>query len=213
MAKSPTTSTPRRSRSATCTCCTPTMCRSLRHFSTVQSTLTFDQDLSIADLDVQVNISYPDAGILGLTLVSPAGTRVPLSPGHGISGPELRRHDLRRRSGPADRRGSPPFTGSFRPPSPLSVLDNTSALGTWKLEVRSSWFYHRHAQCLVAAIVANPPRLSVADVTVAEGDAGTPSAMFTVSLSNAIGDAVTVDYATADGTATAGSDYQPPAAR
>ena len=48
------------------------------------------------------------------------------------------------------------------------------------------------------------PELSVDNVTVAE-DAG--PAEFTVSLDVVSGEAVTVDYATSDGTATAGSDY------
>ncbi len=52
------------------------------------------------------------------------------------------------------------------------------------------------------------PSLSINDVTVTEGNAGTTTATFTVSLSAASGQTVTVDYATADGTATtAGSDY------
>ena len=48
------------------------------------------------------------------------------------------------------------------------------------------------------------PNLSIEDITVAE-DAG--SARFTVMLDQTGMDAVTVEYATADGTATAGSDY------
>ena len=51
------------------------------------------------------------------------------------------------------------------------------------------------------------PTLSIDDVTVVEGDAGTVDAIFTVTLSAISGQEVTVDYATADGTATAGSDY------
>src|SRR5439155_900407 len=42
---------------------------------------------------------------------------------------------------------------------------------------------------------------------VTEGDSGTTNATFTVSLSAASPQTVTVAYATADGTATAGSDY------
>lgn len=49
------------------------------------------------------------------------------------------------------------------------------------------------------------PRLSISDVTVTEGNAGTVNAVFTVTLSPPR--AVTVNFATADGTATAGSDY------
>ncbi len=52
-----------------------------------------------------------------------------------------------------------------------------------------------------------PPALSISDVTVTEGDAGSVNAVFTVSLSAASGKTVSVTYTTADGTATAGSDY------
>ncbi|MBO9998319.1 MAG: tandem-95 repeat protein [Cyanobacteria bacterium SID2] len=51
------------------------------------------------------------------------------------------------------------------------------------------------------------PRLSIDDVTLTETDAGTVDATFTVTLSSVQAAAVTVDYATADDTATAGSDY------
>ena len=49
---------------------------------------------------------------------------------------------------------------------------------------------------------------------VTEGNAGTVAAVFTVSLSNPSASVVTVDYQTADGTATlANADYQARAAR
>ena len=49
------------------------------------------------------------------------------------------------------------------------------------------------------------PELEIRDVTVTEGVGA--SAQFTVTLSEASGQAVTVDYATSDVTALAGSDY------
>jgi hypothetical protein len=51
------------------------------------------------------------------------------------------------------------------------------------------------------------PLVSIDDVTVIEPDSGTIAADFTVTLSAASASAVTVDYATADVSATAGSDY------
>ncbi len=51
------------------------------------------------------------------------------------------------------------------------------------------------------------PVLSIGNATVTEGNTGTTSAVFTVSLSTASSQTVTVRYATANGTATAGSDY------
>ncbi|TXH70606.1 MAG: autotransporter domain-containing protein [Lysobacteraceae bacterium] len=51
------------------------------------------------------------------------------------------------------------------------------------------------------------PSLSINDVSVVEGNAGTVNAVFTVSLSAASGQTVTVNYATVDGTATQPADY------
>src|SRR6185503_5315514 len=50
------------------------------------------------------------------------------------------------------------------------------------------------------------PILSINDVSVVEGDSGSATLLFTVSLAPAGGQTVTVNFATADGTATAGSD-------
>src|SRR5262249_25748078 len=52
------------------------------------------------------------------------------------------------------------------------------------------------------------PRLSINDVTMKEGNSGLTAFAFTVTLSVAYDLPVTVGYATANGTATAGSDYQ-----
>ncbi|MEX0984875.1 MAG: Calx-beta domain-containing protein [Actinomycetota bacterium] len=51
------------------------------------------------------------------------------------------------------------------------------------------------------------PSATIADVDVAEGDAGTADATITVTLDAASGLNTAVDYATSDGTATAGVDY------
>ncbi|MBE9127593.1 MULTISPECIES: glycoside hydrolase family 9 protein [unclassified Coleofasciculus] len=51
------------------------------------------------------------------------------------------------------------------------------------------------------------PTLAINDVSVTEGDSGSKNATFTVSLSAASTEAVSVNYATANGTAIAGSDY------
>lgn len=54
---------------------------------------------------------------------------------------------------------------------------------------------------------ATPPTISIGDVTQAEGDAGTTSFSFAVTLSAPYASAVSVDYATVPGTATAPGDY------
>ena len=52
-----------------------------------------------------------------------------------------------------------------------------------------------------------PPILSIADASVAEGHSGTVNMEFTVSMDKADSESVTVAYATADGSAIAGTDY------
>jgi Tol biopolymer transport system component len=61
----------------------------------------------------------------------------------------------------------------------------------------------------VFTIVDNdaPPRLSINDVSITERDTSAINATFTVKLTAASGKVVTVNYATANGTAAAGSDY------
>ncbi|BCU78752.1 esterase-like activity of phytase family protein [Luteolibacter sp. LG18] len=53
---------------------------------------------------------------------------------------------------------------------------------------------------------AGPASVTISDASVTEGNSGTATLAFTVSRSDNTG-AFTVDYATANGTATAGSDY------
>jgi hypothetical protein len=78
------------------------------------------------------------------------------------------------------------------------ATDDTLVIGTMG---RGAW--------KLAAVAAPPSALSIDDVTVTEGNAGTTPATFTVTLTPASSDTVTVNFASADGTATvADGDYQ-----
>ena len=57
------------------------------------------------------------------------------------------------------------------------------------------------------ARTASKPSLSIADASVTEGNTGTRTMSFSVTLSAASSQAVSVNYATSDGTATTPSDY------
>lgn len=59
-----------------------------------------------------------------------------------------------------------------------------------------------------AANSAETPALSINNVTLVEGNTGTTIFYFIVSLSEASSETITVNYATADGTATFADDYQ-----
>jgi hypothetical protein len=72
------------------------------------------------------------------------------------------------------------------------------------------WASYSSYMSLVYGVILdddNAPEISVGDATVTEGNNGAVSAAFTVTLSQAGSEPITVDYATADDAATSG-DYQ-----
>lgn len=61
---------------------------------------------------------------------------------------------------------------------------------------------------IAIGVSAGPPELTINDASVSEGDSGATPLFFTFKLSKPAGaGGVSIDYATADGSATAGSDY------
>jgi probable HAF family extracellular repeat protein len=60
---------------------------------------------------------------------------------------------------------------------------------------------------LLTPVEEGTPSVSIGDVTITEGNAGTTNAVFTVTLSAPASVPVTVHFATGNGTASAGSDY------
>ena len=65
----------------------------------------------------------------------------------------------------------------------------------------------RHHAYLLTPVSSATPIVSIGDAMVTEGHAGTTTVNVTLSLSRAAGEPVTVSYSTANGSATAGSDY------
>jgi subtilisin family serine protease/disulfide oxidoreductase YuzD/DNA-binding cell septation regulator SpoVG/subtilisin-like proprotein convertase family protein len=180
--------------------------KSLASFAVTRSTLTVTNDVGIADLNVRLNLASPDVGYVSVVLVSPTGVRTTLVPMSVAElGPEFRDTVFSDQATATISGGTSPFTGTFRPESPLSVMNGMSTQGTWALEVLSLFGGAINDWSMI--VVAAPPRVTVGDVSIAEGNSGTSLATFTVRLSNPIDQQVTVDYATADGTGVAGDDY------
>ncbi len=63
------------------------------------------------------------------------------------------------------------------------------------------------SQATVTILNDDQPSISIADLSLNEGNVGTTNAVVTLSLSATKATAVTVNFATASGSATAGSDY------
>jgi hypothetical protein len=76
-----------------------------------------------------------------------------------------------------------------------------------RLDMLSNSFNVNYIDIVPSTSSPTPPTLSINDVSLTEGNSGTKNATFTVNLSEASTQSVSVNYATANDTATAGSDY------
>jgi len=91
-------------------------------------------------------------------------------------------------------------------PRPQNVTLNAPAVGgSYEVRLFANNGFTRLATCPFTVVA--PPSLTINDVSVTEGNAGSTNATFTVTLSPTSGGTVTVQYATANETATAGADY------
>jgi subtilisin-like proprotein convertase family protein len=116
-------------------------------FTIAGSALVIDQDIAIGDLNVNLNLAYPDVADLILILVSPRGTATSLSFLDGAEGDGFINTTFDDEADLSITAGESPFTGSFRPNDPLSGVsqilaqfDGESAQGTWWLFVENFAF-------------------------------------------------------------------------
>ena len=118
--------------------------------------------------------------------------------------------------------GDPLLDAQFVPQAGSPAIDAGGALsavyatfqGLYGIDIRRDFAGNPRPQggasdigALESGGEASPSDLRIGDVTVNEGSGGNTAATFTVSLAPASTQAVTVAYATANATATAGSDY------
>ena len=91
-------------------------------------------------------------------------------------------------------------------PRPITrTVTAPSAVGMYELRLFANDTFTSIGSCTYQ--VSTGPALSINDVTVTEGNSGTVSATFSVTLSPVAAGTVTVNFATTNGTASAGSDY------
>ena len=109
--------------------------------------------------------------------------------------------------------GAPNTTwlGAFKyvpvPRPAIVAMTAPATAGTYDLRLFANDTFTLIGSCTYQVGAGAASSLSINDVTVTEGNAGTTNATFTVTLSPAATGTVTVNLATTNGTATAGTDY------
>lgn len=109
--------------------------KSIPDLGQVVSQLVVADDLTIRDINVQVQIGHSSIGDVRITLVGPDGTQVMLFNHRGGNGNDLFNTVFDDESSNSIWRGVAPFVGSYKPEFALSAFDGKLAKGTWKLIV------------------------------------------------------------------------------
>ena len=102
---------------------------------TITSTVQIAEALSIADIDVGIDITHTFDGDLDVFLVAPNGTRIELFTDVGGGGANFVRTILDDEASASIQTSGAPFTGRFRPEGQLAGFDNLETLGTWSLQI------------------------------------------------------------------------------
>ena len=91
---------------------------------------------NLSHLSVTLTLTFPDPNGQGLWvfLVSPSGTKVRLS-GAGLPGPGFINTTFDDSASTIIYQGNPPYTGTFRPYSPLAAFNGEDPNGVWTLVV------------------------------------------------------------------------------
>jgi len=123
---------------------------------------------TIGDVNVTVDISHTWDGDLEISITSPAGTSVLMADNRGSLGDDYTNTVFDDEAASSITTGSPPFTGSFIPENPLSILDGELADGTWTLTVNDTF-------CCNPAGNVNSWELDIATADDADGDGSVDS--------------------------------------
>ncbi|MCY2936836.1 MAG: S8 family serine peptidase [Planctomycetota bacterium] len=107
----------------------------IRDWKTTSSTITVDQNFTIADLNLRLNVNHTAVGDLDIMLITPFGQPLFLMGMYGGVGDNLINTLFDDQAALHIGQGSAPFTGSYYPDDALSAVNGRSAKGNWTLKI------------------------------------------------------------------------------
>jgi subtilisin-like proprotein convertase family protein len=102
------------------------------------STITVTDNKPVQKVVVKINITHTYDADLTISLIPPVGASITLSALRGGSADNFTNTVFDDAAATAISAGTAPFTGSFRPETPLSAANGINAAGAWKLKVVDS---------------------------------------------------------------------------
>ena len=107
----------------------------IRDWKTTSSTIKVDQNFTIADLNLRLNVNHTAVGDLDIMLITPFGQPLFLMGMYGGVGDNLINTLFDDQAALHIGQGSAPFTGSYYPDDALSAVNGRSAKGNWTLKI------------------------------------------------------------------------------
>ncbi len=92
----------------------------------------------LVDIDVMVDITHPRTYEMRIVLISPDNVPITLSDRNGNEGDNYTQTIFDDQSQISIKEGVAPFTGRFRPETPLNTLKNKEIKGQWQLRIAES---------------------------------------------------------------------------
>ena len=164
-----------------------------------ESTIAITNNVTITDVNVTLNITYGYVEDLRVVLTSPAGTTVELFKNLGSnSGANFTNtvlDDAGATSITATAPANAPFTATYSPENPLSILNNEASVGNWKLSVYDNWTADSGAINSWSVEICGSPVLAIEDSKIADSFALWPNpnnGEFHISFNSTNNNAVTV---------------------
>ncbi len=122
-------------QSDTITVCSTSLPKQIPDEGTIYDTIMVSSFGYLIGLDVNLTIYHTWDADLSMYLISPANLQIELSSGNGGSGDNYVNTTFDDDALLPITAGSAPFTGSFRPEMPLSILGSIPIAGRWILKV------------------------------------------------------------------------------
>jgi subtilisin-like proprotein convertase family protein len=109
--------------------------------SGIKSDLNITDVGTVQDINVSIDIQHTFDADLLVELISPTGTHVQLVTNRGSDGDNFHNTLFDDSSTVSISTATAPFTGTFRPETPLSALNGESVTGVWQLWVRDKFLH------------------------------------------------------------------------
>jgi len=137
-----------------------------------ESIIAITNNVTITDVNVTLNITYGYVEDLRVVLTSPAGTTVELfknlASNSGANFTNTVLDDAGATAITATAAANAPFTATYSPENPLSVLNNETSAGNWKLSVYDNWTDDSGSITSWSVEICGSPVLGIEDPKIAE---------------------------------------------